>query len=112
MFTEYELLQALDECQNDLPKTFSTAEKMAVFYTILDHMKAENSYRMSADPAPAPAQSQEQVVGDYGTSEFFLSVQGKEAKKVWSIFGELMDALKVLNPKLYSRTIERLTAVE
>ena len=106
MFTERELLEAIDECQHSMPKTFTTAEKLAVFYTVLDHMQAENGYQMSADPAP------EEVVGDYGTSEFYLAVSGKEAKKVWAIFGELMDALKVLNPKLYSRTIERLTAVE
>lgn len=109
MFTERELLEALDECQNDLPKTFSTCEKMAVFYTILDHLQAENSYGMSHDPAP---KKEEKVIGDYGTSEFFTAASGKEAEKVWQIFGELMDALKVLNPKLYSRTIERLTAVE
>ena len=108
MFTEKELLEAIDECQNALPKTFTTCEKLAVFYTILDHLQAENGYArmMSADPEP------ETVIGQYGTSEFFSAVQGKEAGKVWSIFGELMDALKVLNPKLYSRTIERLTAVE
>lgn len=107
MFTEYELLDAIDECQNKMPKTFSTAEKLAVFYTILDHFKkAENNYLMSADQEP------ETVIGNYGTTEFYLAVQGKEAKKVWSIFGELMDALKVLNPKLYSRTIERLTKTD
>lgn len=107
MFTEQELLEAIDECQNRLPKTFSTAEKLAVFYTILDHFKnAEDSYLMSADPEP------ETVIGNYGTTEFYLAVQGKEAKKVWSIFGELMDALKVLNPRLYSRTIERLTKTD
>lgn len=111
MFNEYELLDAIDECQNALPKTFSTAEKLAVFYTILDHMQSESGYsNLSADPAPK--KTDEQVIGEYGTSEFYLSVKGKESKKVWSILGELMDALKVLNPKLYSRTIERLTAVE
>lgn len=107
MFTEQELLEAIDECQNKLPNTFSTAEKLAVFYTILDHFKkAEDSYMMSADQEP------ETVIGNYGTTEFYLAVQGKEAKKVWSIFGELMDALKVLNPRLYSRTIERLTKTD
>ena len=109
MFTEHELLEAIEECQNVLPSTYSTCEKLAVFYTVLDHLrKKEDSYEpmKSADPV------EETVIGDYGTSEFFMSVQGKEAKKVLWIFGELMDALKVLNPKLYSRTIERLTAVE
>lgn len=111
MITENELLDAIDECQYKMPNTFSTCEKLAVFYTILDHLqKAENGFMMSADPAPQV--KEEIVVGDYGTSEFFSAVNGKESKKVWSVFGELMDALKVLNPKLYSRTIERLTAVE
>jgi len=107
MFREQELLDAIDECQNALPKNFSTCEKLAVFYTILDHLQPDNSYKMSADPTPT-----EEVVGDHGTTEFYLAVRGKDASKVWSIFGELMDALKVLNPQLYSRTIERLTAVE
>lgn len=108
MFDEHELLEAIDQCQNDMPKTFSTAEKLAVFYTILDHI--QSGYQMSYDSLPQ--KTEEKVVGDYGKSEFFLAVSGKESEKVWSIFGELMDALKVLNPKLYSRTIERLTAVE
>lgn len=108
MFSEYELLEAIDECQNSLPKTFTTAEKLAVFYTVLDHIQANSYPKKSADPAPHI----EETVGDYGTTEFYLSVKGKEAKKIWAIFGELMDALKVLNPKLYDRTIERLTAVE
>ena len=108
MFDERELLEAIDQCQNDLPKTFSTAEKLAVFYTILDHLRRD--YQMSYDPEPI--KSEEKIIGDHGNTEFFLAVQGKESGKVWSIFGELMDALKVLNPKLYSRTIERLTAVE
>lgn len=109
MFTESELLAAIDECQNDLPKTFSTCEKMAVFYTILDHLQPVNSYMMSADTAPAKAETE---IGKHGSTEFYLAVEGKDADKVWSIIGELMDALKVLNPKLYSRTIERLTAIE
>lgn len=110
MISERELLDAIDECQNVLPSNFSTCEKLAVFYTILDHLKAENSFMMSADPQPQVVE--ETVIGDYGTSEFYSAVCGKEAGKVWSIFGELMDALKVLNPKLYSRTIERLTMTE
>lgn len=108
MFDERELLDAIDQCQNDMPKTFSTAEKLAVFYTILDHLRS--GYQMSYDSEPTKIE--EKIIGNYGKSEFFLAVNGKESEKVWSIFGELMDALKVLNPKLYSRTIERLTAVE
>ena len=89
-----------------MPKSFTTCEKLATFYTVLDHIRPENSSQKSADPEP------EAVIGDYGTTEFFLAVRGKEADKIWPIFGELMDALKVLNPKLYSRTIERLTSAE
>ncbi len=112
MLTEKELLEAIEECQSALPKNFSTCEKLAVFYTILDHLNAENSYKTMLSADSNPRENLETVVGDYGTSEFFAAVRGKEAEKVWPIFGELMDALKVLNPKLYTRTIERLTALE
>ena len=109
MFTEKELLDAIEECEA-LPKTFTTCEKLSVFYTILDHLRAEDS-NLSAFPTSSEPEP-ETVIGNYGTTEFFLAVQGKEAKKVWPIFGELMDALKVLNPKLYNRTIERLATAE
>lgn len=111
MLTEKELLEAIDECQNKQPKTFSTAEKLAVFYTILDHTRAESSFgnAMSADREPKAAE--EAVIGDHGATDFYLAIRGKEAAKVWLIFGELMEALKVLNPKLYNKAMERLEAL-
>lgn len=112
MITEAELHEAIDECQHALPKNFSTCEKLAVFYTILDHIKAEVSSEPMRSYDPDPVIKEETIIGDYGSSEFYESIRGKDAKKIWAIFGELMDALKVLNPKLYSRTIERLTKAE
>lgn len=112
MITEHELLVAIDECQNALPSTFSTCEKLAVFYTILDHLRAKNSSvpMMSADAESKPFA--EIVIGNHGNTDFFSAVRGKDASKVWLILGELMDALLVLNPKLYSRTMERIISMK
>ena len=85
MFSEHELLEAIGECQNSLPKTFTTAEKLAVFYTVLDHIQADKRFQMSADPAPV--RNEEQVIGDYGTSELYKAVSGKSATKVWALIG-------------------------
>lgn len=112
MLTEKELLDAIDECQNRLPKTFPTVEKLAALYTILDHIRTGGSFIPPMPESQELEPAKELVVGDYGESEFYLAIRGKEAAKVWLVFDELMEALKVFNPKLYDKTIERLTALE
>lgn len=100
MVTEKDLLEALEECAH-LPANYQTCEKMATFYTLLDHLTASVAVAKSAATT-------EETIGQYGETEFLLAVANKAPADVWPIMGELMDALQVLNPRLYSCTMAKL----
>ena len=53
----------------------------------------------------------EKVIDYYGTSDFMLSVCGKDSKKVWNIIDELMLTLKAVNPRLYDGVLNKISDI-
>lgn len=101
MLTKRELQNAIDECENS-PVSYQNCQRLATFYTIYDHMfPPENLSEVRA----------EKVIDDYGTSDFLLSVCGKDSKKVWNIIDELMLTLKAVNPKLYDGVFNKISDI-
>ena len=114
MFTKYELLDGINEILEG-KHTIQNCEKLAAIYTVLDHLYPENdekvqknvqnvgySYENRTETESRP------VVGRYGNSDFLQAVAGKEIKDVFLLLNELMDAITVLNPRLYDSVIRRL----
>lgn len=97
MLTKRELEQAINEMEN-ATSTYQNCEKLATFYTIYDHMYAVTP-TVSAD---------EEVVGDYGLSDFLQAVKGMRAEKAWGIMDELMVAVQVTNPRLYDSVMRKV----
>ena len=101
MISERELHSAIAECHGQRNPNASTCMKLASYYTILDHMREPvQGYSYAAEPA-------EQVRYQSG-SEFSRLLYGLSADQVMPVLDELMDTLKMLVPKLYNGTIERL----
>lgn len=92
-----ELEQAIKECEQG-KDSYQNCEKLATFYTIQDHLYSEAKPRTEV----------QDVIGDYGDSEFLLAVQGKDAEKVWAVMDELAEVLKAINPSLYNGIIRKL----
>lgn len=101
MLTKSELLRAIDELEDAAP-TFENCQKMATFYTLL------NALYRSRDEEPKQISGPEEVISYHGDSEFLQSVEGIPADEVWAIMDELMEAIQVLQPKLYSSTLRRI----
>lgn len=101
MFSKNELLDAIEELEMS-PATFQNAEKLATFYTLYDHLY------ISKQPGSRIETIEEVIVDDYGDSEFLQTVAGKKSDEVWSIMDELLEAVKILQPKLYQATIDKL----
>lgn len=99
MFTKRELLAAIKECEN-APANYQCIEKLAHLYTVYDHLYTES--------AQVPIVKEESIIGDYGESDFLQAISGQDATTVWALMDELMDALKVLNPKLYDNCFAKL----
>lgn len=96
MLTQREIRNAISECEKN-PKDYADCQKLATFYTILDHLTAE------------PVQTvTESVIGEYGESEFLQSVAGLDSKSVWSVVDELASTIQVLNPPLYAGVLRKI----
>ena len=116
MITEKDLLEAIAECQGQRNPNANTCIKLAAYYTILDHIHdSENdigisnqnySYGYSYD---APTVQEEVYESD---SEFGGILKDLKTRDVMKIVDELMETLRILQPKLYTAVIKKLTALE
>lgn len=101
MFSKSELLDAIEDLEM-APATYQNAEKLATFYTLYDHLyvRKESVSRIES--------INEVIVDDYGDSEFLQAVAGRKADQIWMVMDELMETVKVLQPKLYQAVIDKI----
>ena len=102
MITEKELMEAIKECESE-PITPAKVSKLADFYIIYEHL-----FGMPVKSAYSYAPSAEKVIYTDGGNEFLQAVDGKDAEKVMAIIDELMEAVKILQPRMYDGVIRRL----
>ena len=69
------------------PTTYGTIQKLAWLYTVRDHL----SY------------------SDIAESDFLKICSGKPVCQVMGLMNELMDALYVIQPRLYEAVLDKLT---
>jgi flagellar motor component MotA len=101
MFSKSELLDAIEELEMS-PATYQNAEKLATFYNLYDHLYVRK------EPVSRIESINEVIVDDYGDSEFLQAVAGRKADQIWMVMDELMETVKVLQPKLYQAVIDKI----
>ena len=112
MITEKEISQAIDECMRE-PVTGNKRAVLADLIIIQDYLFGEP---MQAQEVPQPTQSYsappvEQVetyIETTGDSEFLKAVDGRKADKVWKLIDELVEAVKILHPRMYTTFIDKV----
>lgn len=119
MITEQDLKEAIAEIRGRRNPTSTDCQKLAAYYTILDHLAADvtddeirgataiqaRSYNVSNANAPANIK-----VIDYQFKDKTLQdgLQGKSIDYICDFLDDLMQALEYLNPELYRFAIRRL----
>lgn len=106
MFTEAELIDAIDQIEQG-KHSIQNCERLAAIYTVLDHLYGKETPIM-IDPGYSNDSKIETEVGQYGKSEFLENIAGKPAKEAWLLMDELVEALRVLNPRLMNNFFEKL----
>lgn len=101
MITERELREAIAECQGQRNPNADTCKKLASYYIILDKLTEKTE-------KPSYSYSAEKANFERG-SEFSDIIRGKDTIEVLEVMDELMDALRVLSPKLYNATLAKLS---
>ena len=115
MITEKDVLNAIDECMQD-PITGNKRAALAQLFVIHDHLFGEPTRAQEVPQMPMPMQSysappMEQVeiyVETNGDSEFLKVVNGRKAERVWPLINELVEAVKILHPRMYTTFIDKV----
>ena len=105
MITEQDLQEAIAECQGQRNPNASTCIKLASYYTIQDHLFGKEE----VEPATYSYASGTSEVNYNGSSEFAELVNGRDQQEVFNVLDELMETIKVINPRLYASVIRKLT---
>ena len=105
MITERELLEAIKECEAE-PITGSKISKLADFYTIYNHL-----FGMPYDAAYSYANQIGKTINVNGDSDFMQAVNGKDTERVMGIIDELLEAVKLLQPRMYDGVMRRISEI-
>lgn len=114
MITEKEVAQAIEECMHE-PVTGNKRAVLADLIIIQDYLFGEPMQAQEA-PQPMPMQSYsappiekaETYIETTGDSEFLKAVDGRKADKVWKLIDELVEAVKILHPRMYTTFIDKV----
>lgn len=104
MIREEDLQEAIAEMQGQRNPNASTCIKLAAYYTILDHVREKD--------VSFTGYSYENRGGYEGSSEFAQTVADLDMDDVWPVLDELMETLKVVQPKLYNGVIRKLDGLK
>ena len=114
MITEKEVAQAIEECMRE-PVTGNKRAVLADLIIIQDYlfgepMQAQESLQpipMQSYSAP-PMEQVENYIQTNGDSEFLKAVDGRKSDKVWKLMDELVEAVKILHPRMYTTFIDKI----
>ena len=114
MITEKEVAQAIEQCMQE-PVTGNKRSVLADLIIIQDYLFGEPT-RANEAPRPMPMQSysappMEQVeiyVETNGDSEFLKAVNDKKADRAWRLMNELVEAVRILHPNMYTSFIDKV----
>lgn len=114
MITEKEVAQAIEECMRD-PVTGNKRAVLADLIIIQDYLfgepmqahEATQPMHMQSYSAP-PIEQVETYIETTGDSEFLRTVDGRKADKVWKLIDELVEAVKILHPRMYTTFIDKV----
>ena len=105
MITKKDLESAIAECQGKRDPDARTCMMRAACYTIKREMFGEEKEVEHFSYAHAPDRN---IIDFDGDSEFARAVDGKLQEKVLPVLEELMETLRIIQPRLYNVVMERL----
>lgn len=116
MITEQDLKEAIAELQGRRNPTSTDCQKLAAYYTILDHLAEVTDDEIRGASAMPPYSRTEPLQADNLVDYNFTcqalkdGLNGHTNEKVYMILDELMNAVRVTNPELYRFAVRKLNA--
>ena len=113
MITEKEVAQAIEQCMQE-PVTGNKRAVLADLIIIQDYLfgdptRAQEVPQMPMQSYSAPPMEQVEIyIETNGDSEFLKVVNGRKAERVWPLINELVEAVKILHPRMYTTFIDKV----
>lgn len=106
-----EIEWAISELEKE-ESSFSLYAKLANLYTVRNELLnlPDPSQISTYSKALLPAVEND-ILPEYGNSDFLRTAAGKEASAVWIIIDDLMDSLKIVNQKVYDGVMRKIQAL-
>jgi len=105
-----EIEWAIHELEQE-ESSFPVYAKLANLYTVRNEMlgvTAPQPQIAAYSESAGPAQVQ---LEQYGDSDFLQAVAGKDPSSAWLVMDELMDTLRVVNPRAYESVMRKLARI-
>lgn len=106
MITEKEVQTAIEECLRE-PITGTKRTALADLIIIQDYLFGEPRQDDGPPVAMYSEAAEKEIKTGVGT-EFLEAVDGRKADKVWRVIDELVEAIKVLHPRMYQAFISKI----
>ena len=97
MISRYEVEKAILEHESK-DTSYANCERLAWLYIVRDHLTGAEMLNAG-------------LFSPTGESDFIKAASGKDGAAVWSVLDELMETLRITNPRLYDGVMRRLDAV-
>lgn len=86
--------------------------KLATLYTIKNQMSRAEAKQQEPRQAYSLAAAPESTSTDrYGDSEFLREIEGRDQESVFAIIDDLIDTLRVTNPRVYNGVLRKIRAL-
>ena len=94
-----------------MESSYPNYAKLADLYIIRNQMNKTSGLECDYEEAYSYQAAEESVIGSYGDNEFLQAVEGRSAAEIWPILDDLMETLRVVNPRAYNGVMMKIYAV-
>ncbi len=106
MLNELEIRKEIARLEYE-ESSYPNYAKLADLYLIREQMQ-KGEPEVYAQRYSLAASPMQELVGNYGNSDFLLSIEGKYPASVWRIMDELMSTLQTVNERAYNTVMRKI----
>lgn len=109
MITKRELEREISEYE-DGKLNRTNARDLAALYVVRENLFPDASAVAERAALPALASfAGPDVMPEYGDTDFYRAIAGKDPARAWGVIAELMDTLSAVHARLYGRVLTELS---
>lgn len=87
----------------------TNARDLAALYVVRENLYPDAPATLDRAVLPLASFAGPEVVPEYGDTDFYRAIAGKDPARAWAVIAELMDTLSAVHARLYNRVLTELS---